>query len=137
MAIKGYAAPEVEAAYARARTLCQQLEDAPQLFPLLHGLLFFYSMRGELQTALEVDRQSQALAQHSQNPIALVGAYYASGLLSFLRGEFAAAQTSWDQCLAFYEPQQAPVHLLLYGYAPSVAATMLSAFVRWLHGYPE
>ena len=41
MALKGQAAPEVEHAYARARELCQQLGEPPQLFPVLLGLCGF------------------------------------------------------------------------------------------------
>ena len=41
MAIKGHAAPEVEQAYARARELCQQVGETPQLFPVLFGLWRF------------------------------------------------------------------------------------------------
>ena len=37
MATKGYAAPEVGKAYTRARELCQQVGDTPQLFPVLWG----------------------------------------------------------------------------------------------------
>jgi class 3 adenylate cyclase len=43
MATKGYAAPGVEHAYARARDLCQQVGETPQLFPVLRGLTFFTS----------------------------------------------------------------------------------------------
>ena len=39
MATKGFAAPEVEQHYTRARELCEQLGDTPQLFPVLFGLL--------------------------------------------------------------------------------------------------
>ena len=41
MATRGFAAPEVERAYARARELCQQVGETPQLFPVLRGLWFF------------------------------------------------------------------------------------------------
>ena len=41
MATKGYAAPEVEQAYTRARELCQQVGETPQLFPVLFGLWVF------------------------------------------------------------------------------------------------
>ena len=37
MAIKGYGAPEVEQAYARARELCQQTRGTSQLVPVLWG----------------------------------------------------------------------------------------------------
>jgi predicted ATPase len=45
IAIKGFAAPEVENAYARARALCQQVGETPQLFPVLWGLYVFYLER--------------------------------------------------------------------------------------------
>ena len=35
IALKGYAAPEVEKAYTRARELCQQVGPTPQIFPVL------------------------------------------------------------------------------------------------------
>src|SRR2546428_4826924 len=35
MALKGYAAPEVERAYTRAVELCRQMGEIPQLFPVL------------------------------------------------------------------------------------------------------
>jgi predicted ATPase len=44
MATKGFAAPEVEQAYARARVLCQQVGETPQLFPTLRGLCRFYGI---------------------------------------------------------------------------------------------
>ena len=34
MAVKGWAAPEVERAYTRARELCELLDDPPQHFSL-------------------------------------------------------------------------------------------------------
>src|SRR5262249_2987198 len=40
MAVKGYAAREVEHAYVRARELCQQVGDTPQFFPVLRGLWY-------------------------------------------------------------------------------------------------
>ena len=39
MATKGYAAPEVAQAYTRARELCQQVGETPQLFPVLCGTM--------------------------------------------------------------------------------------------------
>jgi hypothetical protein len=38
IATKGYAAPEVEQTYTHARQLCEHLDDASQMFPVLHGL---------------------------------------------------------------------------------------------------
>src|SRR4030095_7073344 len=45
-ATKGQAAPEVEQTYTRARELCRQVGETPQLFPALEGLWSFYYGRG-------------------------------------------------------------------------------------------
>ena len=54
MAVKGQGAPEVEQVYMRARVLCTQVGETPQLFPVLWGLSLFYTGRGELQSAREL-----------------------------------------------------------------------------------
>jgi predicted ATPase len=51
IATKGYAAPEVERACSRARQLCRELGDLPQLFTVLGGLLSVYHNRGEFRAA--------------------------------------------------------------------------------------
>jgi predicted ATPase len=61
-ATKGIAAPEVEQTYARARALCAQLGETPQLFPTLWGLCRFYRSRGALPTARELGEQLHQLA---------------------------------------------------------------------------
>ncbi len=137
MMTKGYAAPEAAAAYARAHALCQRPEDMPQLFPSLFGLFLFYSMRGQLKTAQQVETRLQSLVQRHQDPIALIQAHHASATLSLFQGDFATAHTSWRRCLAMYEPQQALAHLSLYDSDPGVVASVLSAFVSWVRGYPE
>ena len=62
MAIKGYAAPEVEKVYARARRLCQELGETPETFTILRGLWGFYIVRGELETAHELGNRCLTLA---------------------------------------------------------------------------
>jgi hypothetical protein len=63
MTTKGYAAPEIQEAYSRARELCHQLGETPQLFPVLWGLYTVYVNRGELRTAHEVAEQLLPLAR--------------------------------------------------------------------------
>src|SRR5262249_28832423 len=87
MATKGITDPEVERLYTRARTLCQQLGESPQLFPALWGLWLFYTARGELQTARELGEQLLALAERVQDPMLLVQACHALGPTLFWLGE--------------------------------------------------
>jgi len=58
---KGWAAPEVEKAYTRARELCQQAGENAHLFPVLWGLWTFYLVQGALHKAHELgERGAQA-----------------------------------------------------------------------------
>jgi predicted ATPase len=97
MATKGFAAPEVERAYARAQELCQQVGETPQLFRVLSGLWFFYLARAELQTAHELAEQLLSLAQSVQDPAFLVEAHRALGMTLWHLGEFASAQKHCEQ----------------------------------------
>jgi predicted ATPase len=68
MVTQGFAAPAVEHAYNRARVLCQQVGETPQLFSVLRGLWQFYNLRGEYQTAREFGEQCLHLASMSKTP---------------------------------------------------------------------
>ncbi len=134
---KGFAAPEVGGAYARAQELCQQVGETPQLFPVLFGLELFHSMRGNLKTAREIETRLRHLAERYSDPLHLAEVHFVSGRLLFLEGELASAHPFLAHSLALCEPQHTSAHLLLYGHHPGVASAVLSALVSWLRGYPE
>lgn len=92
-AIRGYAAPEVEQTYARARALCVQVGETPQLFPTLRGLGRFYRNQGALPTARELGEQLLRLAQGTAAPMHLPEASDALGMTLFSLGDYAAART--------------------------------------------
>jgi predicted ATPase len=87
IATKGYAALEVEQAYARARALCVQVGATPQLFPTLRGLCRFYYGRGALRTARELGEQLEQLAQQTATPTSHLEAHEALGTTLFYLGE--------------------------------------------------
>ena len=72
---KGYAAPDVEQPYTRARELCQQVGETPQLFSVVFGLWNFYLNRGRLQTARELAAQLLTAAQRLHDPALHVAAH--------------------------------------------------------------
>src|SRR5206468_4918924 len=87
MAARGFAAPEVGYAYARARELCQQIGETPQLFPVLYGLYRFYLLRAELHTARELGERLLTLAQPQQDSALLLSAHRALGDALFWPGD--------------------------------------------------
>ena len=94
MATKGHAAPEVEQTYTRARELCQQEGETPQLFPVLFGLRSMSLARGELQTAHELGEQLLHLAQRVQDTDLFCEAHLALGNTLFHLGELAPGSST-------------------------------------------
>jgi TOMM system kinase/cyclase fusion protein len=135
MATKGLAAPEVEYAYTRARELCHQMGETPQLFPVLMGLCMFHRQRGAFQTACQVGKQCLALAQHVDEP-ALLEAHCALGVPLFYLGELALSRFHLEQGSALYDLQQCRSHAFRYGLDPGVNC-LLVAWPLWLLGYPD
>ena len=137
VATKGFAAPEVLRTYARARELCQQAGETPQVFQVLRGLWYFYLIRSELRTALELGKHLLTLAQQVGDPVLGVEAHYALGLTFNYLGKFADAQTHLAQGIALYNPQQHQTHTVRYGQDPGVACRAYGAANLWWLGYPE
>ena len=134
---KGFAAPEVEHAYARARALCQQVGDTPQLFSVLRGLWQFYNGRGSYQTARELGEQCLQLAQQGRDTEHLLEAHHTLWTTNFLMGDLPLARTHLEQGLALYDPQQHRALAVLYGHDPGVCCRGGAAVVLWLLGYPD
>jgi predicted ATPase len=136
MATKGLAAPEVEHAYTRARALCHQIGETPQLFPVLMGLCMLYRQRGAFQTACQVGAQCLALAQHVDEPALLLEAHCALGVPLFYLGELALSRFHLEQGIALYDRQQSRSHEFRYGLDPGVNC-LLVAWPLWVLGYPD
>jgi predicted ATPase len=133
---KGYAAPEVEHTYARARELCQQLGESPQLLPALAGLFQFYFVRAELQTARDLGKQLLTLAQRQHDPVFLARAHMSLGLPLFGLGEFALAREHLEQGVALYDPQQHG-SLVFRAVQDRIVILSYAAAALWQLGYPD
>ena len=137
MNTKGFAAPEVEHAYARARALCESASEAPQRFSVLRGLWQFYNGRGAYQTARELGEQCLQLAQQGDDTARLLEAHHTLWTTRLLLGELRLARTHLEQGLALYHPQQHRALAVLYGHDPVVCCHGVAAVTFWLLGYPD
>jgi tetratricopeptide (TPR) repeat protein len=138
MTTKGYGVSEAEKAYARARELCRQVGETPQLFPALWGLHTFYAtVGGEVQTVQELEEQLWRLAQRAQDPTLLLMAYRVRGVELHWRGEFAQALEHVERGIALYDRRQH--HALAFRYVndPGVQCLSYAAVTLWYLGHPD
>ena len=138
LATKGYAAPEVEQTYARARSLCQHIGETSQLFRVLMGLWAFYLVKAEYQTTRELAEQLLSQAKSIQDPALLLWAHSALGATLFYMGEFVRAHEHSVQGMAMYDRQQHRSLAFLYGGAdPGTSCFSYGALSLWALGYPD
>jgi predicted ATPase len=132
--VQGYAAPEAEHIYDRARTLCEQLEATPVLFRVLWGLWMFYLVRPELGKARDLAERLFTLAQ---DPAQLLQAREALVVTFLHLGDPGAARDHMEQAMALYDPGRHGSLTDLYGQDPGVTCLACGAVALWLLGYPD
>jgi predicted ATPase len=137
VATKGFASPEVEQTYLRARALCLHAEDTPTLLPVLYGLWNVYLLRCELARCKDLAAQMFALAQRRPDPVCLLQAHNVLQQPLLHLGDFAAARCHQEQVLVLYDPRQHCTLTAEYGEDPGVGCLVYGAVTLWCLGFPE
>ncbi len=138
MATKGYAAPEVEAAYRRALELCQELGDAPQHFSVLHGLWYFNLILPDLHAARSLGEQLVDVAKGRQDTGLDLAAHRSLGYTLHHLGELEASRSCLEQVILSYDPAVHGDYAFRYGgNDPGSGSLGHSAFLFWELGHPD
>ena len=154
IATKGYASPEVEVAYTRARELLETLEKKEEAsladgsnvlldsvkdlrFPVLFGLWLSHLVRGRLLSARQLGEACIAIAKQTENQAFEVEAYRALGATLYYLSEFNNALAHLESGIERYQPQHHPVPAFLhYAAEPGMTLLAYSAPLLWCLGYP-
>jgi predicted ATPase len=134
---KGFAAPEVEHAYTRARELCQQVGETAEIVPILYGLWRFYLGQAQFHKVREIGETLLRLTQRTDDPTHAVVAHLALGITSFCLGVLPAARQHLEEGIARYTPDQHHAPLFRLGHDPGVNCRGWAAMTLWVLGYPE
>ena len=155
IATKGYASPEVEVAYTRARELLEILEKTEETslndgsdlllneikdlrFPVLFGLWLSHLVRGRLLSARELGEACVAIAKQAGNQAFEVEAHRALGATLYYLSEFKSALAYLDAGIERYQPQHHPVPAFLHYLAePGMTLLAYSSPLLWCLGYPK
>jgi predicted ATPase/class 3 adenylate cyclase len=137
MATRGYAAPEVEAAYDRARELCRALGDSPQLAPVLHGLWTYHIVRAQHRRAFELAQEVLAMGMANGDQGLQIQGNMDVGWSHFFHGRLSAAREHLERVLALYDHERHSSHAFTFGDNPATSAGNNLAQVLWLLGYPD
>src|SRR6185436_10154867 len=93
IATEGYAAPDVGGTYTRARELCRQLDEPPEISEVLWGLWTFYLVGAQLKTASQIAQEFLGVAER------LPYSHLAMEVTGIHLGEFTSALKHFDRAL--------------------------------------
>ncbi|HXH82749.1 MAG TPA: hypothetical protein VNN07_07450 [Candidatus Tectomicrobia bacterium] len=134
---KTFAAPEVQEVYARARALCQQAGETPEIFPVMWGLVRFYLVGSPVTTARALAEEMLRLAEGTRDPDVLIHAHESLGAAATDSGDFGTAREQFDACRRLYDPERHRSHVFYYVQDPGVACRVREAIALWCLGYPD
>jgi class 3 adenylate cyclase/tetratricopeptide (TPR) repeat protein len=133
MAARGYAAPEAEAAYARAEALSREVADLSRLAPALYGLGAFYASTAQPRRAYDFGLRLRAVADAQGDDNVLIEANVILGIAQYLQGNPVAAEGRFEEVLARWEPEKHRSHIFAYGQEPGIVTLTMTALTRgWL-----
>jgi class 3 adenylate cyclase/predicted ATPase len=114
-ATKGFAALEVGSAYERARELCRQGADHPELPAVLWGLYVHHLHRSGVHVAYDVAEELLRLAEQRRDPAACAVGHRSLAVAALHRGNQQLALPHFELALAHYDraDHRSPVLLLL------------------------
>jgi class 3 adenylate cyclase/predicted ATPase len=131
---KGYHAPETSAAFARARELANQVEDASERFTAYYGLWVGHLTRGEPAPMREMAELFLREATVLPNcPEALVG-HRISGVTCFYFGDFASAHEHFQKTVELYDQARHADFANRFGHDSREAAEAYDALALWVLG---
>src|SRR6478672_3355789 len=141
MAIRGYAAPEVEACYQRARELRRELGDTlgdtSQGVPALHGLWTNHIVRAQHTSAIALGEQVLQLGAATNDDGLLLQGNMEVGWSHFFLGELEQAREHLERVLALYDTERHSSHAFTYGDDPATSARSNLAQALWLLGHVD
>jgi DNA-binding SARP family transcriptional activator/predicted ATPase len=136
-ATSGFASPEVEENYTRARHLADEVGAPVQRFQALWGIWLVASHRASASTALELGRELLALAEHLDDPALVLEGHHALWPVLVWLGNASAARRHLDRGMVLYDRTRHASHAFIYGgHDPGVCCWKVASWVSWILGYP-
>ena len=137
IALKGYAADQVGAAYLRARELCEQAGEGVDLFAAMWGLWAFHQFSMRLEAREHVDELLRR-ADGSGDPELVLQAHHAAWTTCMQRGEFRTCLDHARQGIGLYNKDRHHHQTFRYGgHDPGTCCRQMAAHALCLLGYPD
>jgi len=135
--VKGLAAADTGAAFARARDLWEQLGSPSEFLQVPYWQSLHHQNRGEFDLAWQLDEDLLQLSRQRGDSAGLVLGHLCSGRSLMLAGEFPPSRSHFDAGLALYDPRSHRSLTQQTGSHPQVVSQGWLGLVLFCLGFPE
>ena len=142
--VKGFAAPETQAAVEQARLLIEQaealgetLEDPFLLFSVLYGAWVANHVAFNGDATRKLAAQFLAFAEKQKTTAILPIAHRLMGTSLLCTGDIAEARAHHDKGITLYDPVEHRPLAMRFGQDSRVLILSFRSIASWLLGYPE
>ena len=137
MAAKGFAAPEMGDAYARARELWEQLGSPSEFLRIPFGQSVYHGYRGELDLAMRPDEDLLRLSRQRNDTAGLLLGHVSSGRTLMFVGSLAPSRSHLEEALALNDSISHRSLMHQIGISPQVVSHGFLGIVLFCLGYPD
>jgi predicted Ser/Thr protein kinase/tetratricopeptide (TPR) repeat protein len=133
----GWATPQIEGVFTRARQLCQEMDDPPELIPVLWATTLFLLIRGDLIACRERGDELMRQAERSGVQSYKMAANHLAGVVREFIGDMVESSRLLERCRELHNPSEGRVNAATYGQDPGTLGRAMSARPLWALGYPD
>ena len=133
----GWATPEIEQTFARARQLCRDLGDPPPVFPVLWAIALFHLIRGNLLECRDRADELMVMVRDSDTAHQMVAAHHMAGVVREFIGDMHDSSVLLERARELHDPAEHERYLALYGTNMGMLARAMSSRPLWALGYPD
>jgi class 3 adenylate cyclase/tetratricopeptide (TPR) repeat protein len=137
LATSGVASVEAAEAYARARDICEQINDTDQLMGILIGLRHSNQVQGRCLYARDYASRCLDIARRKGNRIFAVQANANLAHTLCIMGSFVDARSRIAEALAEYDQNDYLAHRAVSGIDPASFCLGIAGWNEWFLGYPD
>lgn len=135
--VKGYAAPEAEHAFERARGLCQKLDDPQLAFAAISGLAVKCLVRSELKAARSMAFELCNVSQRSGDHLLQLWSSVSLGSAHFYCGDFKLSLRVLEQGLTHAIGLKLGAVRERYAGDPAIDCRIQASLSLWMLGHRE
>jgi predicted ATPase/tRNA A-37 threonylcarbamoyl transferase component Bud32 len=133
----GWATPQSEQTFARARQLVQSLDDPTELIPVLWANALFHLIRGNLIECRNNADDLMQQAERSGNETYIMSAHHIAGVVREFTGDMVESRRLLDRCLELHKPSENAAYVTMFGQDPGIIGRAMGCRPIWALGFPD